>query len=69
MFVVAQSLRFCMNSTHTEATTAGTATASNKVAKLRPAVSIQPPAMEPRMEPMRPMPSAQATPVARLAVG
>lgn len=51
------------------AMTDGMATARKIDERLQPRTSIQPPASEPRMEPMRPIPRDQLTPVAREPVG
>lgn len=48
---------------------AGTPTTANTKGRLQPSASIQPPAIEPSTEPIRPMPEAQLTPVAWDAVG
>ena len=47
----------------------GSATSTKTVGRPRPRASIQPPVIDPSTEPMRPMPEAQLTPVARLLVG
>src|SRR5882672_8677313 len=52
-----------------QAISAGIPMTANMTGSPNPSATIQPPATTPTNEPIRPIPDAQLTPVARLAVG
>src|SRR6266404_5319748 len=52
-----------------QAISAGIPMMANMTGSAKPSATIQPPAIAPTTEPIRPMPDAQPTPVARFDVG